>query len=99
MAAQKLIGVKEFCVHHNISSDVVKQLQKLELIELVVVKRTSFIPGDKLPVLEKMVRLYADLDINIEGVQAIVWLLSRLEEKEKEIIALRNRLDFYGTDD
>ena len=95
MPSQKLIAVKEFCVHHKISSDIVKQLQKLELIELVVVEKRTFIPSDKLPVLEKMIRLYAELDINLEGIQTIIWLLSRLDQKEKEIVALRNRLSFY----
>lgn len=95
MATQKLVAVKEFCLHHNITPQFIQDLHRNEIIELVMVKRTSFIPEKKLHALEKIVRLYNDLHINIEGIQTVLQLLSSLEKKEAELNELKNRLEFY----
>jgi len=99
MAPQKLIAVKEFCSHHSISIEFVRELHKNELIELVTIKKRGYIPTKHLHDLEKMVRLYRELNINIEGIQTILHLLSRLESREQEIRKLRNRLSFYLSSD
>ncbi|MBC7535720.1 MAG: chaperone modulator CbpM [Ferruginibacter sp.] len=95
MATQKLVAVKEFCRHHKIALEFIQDLNRNEIIELVMIKRTGFIAEEDLHSLEKAVRLYHDLDINIEGIQTILHLLSSLEKKENEINTLRNQLDFY----
>ena len=40
-------------------------------------------------------RLHFDLDINLEGVDAIYNLLKQVESLKEEITALHNRLRFY----
>ena len=40
-------------------------------------------------------RLHYDLDINIEGIDAIYNLLKQVEELQSQIITLRNKLNFY----
>ena len=97
MAIQKLIAVKEFCAHHDISAEFLFDLQHNEIIELVTIKKTSFIDVKQLPSLEKVIRLYRDLQINVEGIQTILQLLSTIERKELELNYLRNPLDFYTT--
>ncbi|CAN5807608.1 hypothetical protein BH11BAC4_BH11BAC4_16840 [soil metagenome] len=96
MATQKLIAVKEFCGHHNIKAALILELYKQEMIELVFIKRTGFIPETSLQSLEKIIRLHQELDINIEAVQIILYLLANLEKKEAELQQLRNQLDFYA---
>ncbi|MEO6670938.1 MAG: chaperone modulator CbpM [Ferruginibacter sp.] len=96
MAAQKLVAIKEFCLHHNISNDLINQLHQYEIIELVTVKRTRFIAEKNLQSLEKIVRLYNDLQVNVEGIQTILHLLASLEKKEAELYTLRNQLEFYN---
>lgn len=98
MAAQKLTAVKEFCVHHNISSEFIISLHNNELIQLVTVKRTMYIPENGLQLLEKIIRLHNELQINIEGIQTILHLLSSIEKKEKELTSLKNQLSFYISD-
>jgi hypothetical protein len=44
---------------------------------------------------EKIVRLYKDLDINLEGIEVINQLLYRIEILQGEIISLKNRLRLY----
>jgi len=53
MPLQKHIAVKEFCKYHNIRVEFILELQQHELIEIVTIKRTGFIPSKYLPDLEK----------------------------------------------
>jgi len=50
---------------------------------------------EQLPRLEKFVSFYYDLDINLEGIETITYLLQRIENLQNEIIKLNNRLRFY----
>ena len=95
MAKQKLVAVKQFCTLHQISIEFIQELHRNEVIELVMVKRTGFIAEKNLHTVERAVRLYHDLHINIEGIQTILHLLSSLEKKEAELNTLRNQLAFY----
>lgn len=90
-----MIAVKEFCKLHDISNAFILDLHNNEIIELVVVKRTKFIVLKNLHTLEKAIRLYNDLNINIEGIPTILHLLASLEKKESELLSLRNQLEFY----
>ena len=98
MAAHKLIAVKEFCAYHNISTELVFELYRNEVIDLVMVKRTGYIEEKNLCHFEKAIRLYNDLHVNIEGIQTILHLLTHIEKKEAEITRLRNQLEFYTRD-
>jgi hypothetical protein len=40
-------------------------------------------------------RLHYDLDINLEGIEAITSLLNRVKSMQEEIRELRNRLEGY----
>lgn len=97
MASQKLIAVKEFCLYHQIQIALILELESHDLVELVWVKRTSYIPEKNLPLLEKILRLYNELDINTAGIQTILQLLHTIESKEIELQKLRNQLEFYKT--
>jgi len=48
-----------------------------------------------LPKLEQIVRLHQELNINSEGIDAIINLLKRIENMQNEIIELRNKLNFH----
>ncbi len=95
MATQKLVAVKQFCSYHNISEEFIQHLRQNDIIELIIVKRTGYIDEKQLHILEKAVRLHNELQVNPEGVQTILHLLSSLEKKQAEINTLRNLLEFY----
>ena len=42
-----------------------------------------------------MARLYYEMDINMEGIETISYLLSRMHGMQEEIIQLHNRLQVY----
>lgn len=95
MERDVLISVNEFCRHHEIEVTFVQSLQENKLIELVVVRDEIFVHTNQLPRLEKMVRLYYDLDINLEGIEVINQLLQRIENMQQEIGTLKNRLNLF----
>jgi hypothetical protein len=95
MQTENLIDVNEFCINHNIEISFISSLQQTGLIEITTIKETEFIDESQLLQLEKIVRLYYELDINIEGIESITHLLQRINSMQNEIIALKNKLNFY----
>lgn len=95
MENDQLIAVETFCTYYEVEYAFVVSLQDHDLIETVVVNDTRFLHVPHLNRIEKLVRLHHDLDINLEGIEAIEGLLSRIEHLDQEVSALRNRLRFY----
>ena len=93
MEKQELIPVKDFCTHHNIEFSFVSSLENSGLISITSVQSSSFIHEDEIHKLEKFVRLHYDLDINIEGIETINYLLDRIEDMQREIVTLKNKMD------
>jgi hypothetical protein len=91
MEQEELIPAKDFCIHHNIEYSFISSLENSGLISVTSIKRSTFIPADEMHKLEKFVRLHYDLDINIEGIETINYLLEKIEEMQQEILKLKNK--------
>jgi hypothetical protein len=98
METEYLISVDEFCANHNIEISFVSLLQQSGLIEITTVEEEGFIEVDQLKQLEKFMRLYYDLDINLEGIETINYLLQRIDSMQHEIVSLKNKLRIYETE-
>jgi len=95
MEAENLIPVHEFCRHHNIELTFIRTLNEYGLIEVTTVEETLYVSKEKIKDLEKMVRLHYDLDINMEGIDAISNLLQQVDHLHDELTTLKNRLRMY----
>ncbi|HMK03781.1 MAG TPA: chaperone modulator CbpM [Ferruginibacter sp.] len=95
METGKLIPINSFCTHHHVESSFIDELCRFGLIEIVTIEENVFIDEEKLTDLEKLVRLHQELDINLEGMDAITHLLQRLNEMQHEIRFLKNKLRLY----
>jgi hypothetical protein len=95
MQTEYLVAVDEFCASHNIEISFISSLQQNGLIEITTIEQTGFIDAGQLPQVEKFIRFYYELDINIEGIETISHMLDRIRSMQDEIIALRNRLRLY----
>ena len=80
MQTEYLIAVDEFCAIHNIEISFISSLKQTGLIDITTIKKTGFIDADQLQQLEKFIRLYYELDINLEGIETITHLLQRMNE-------------------
>jgi hypothetical protein len=97
MGTEYLIAVDEFCASHNIEISFISSLHQSGLIEITTIKNSGFIEADQLRQLEKYIRLYYELDINLEGIETIDHLLLHINSMQDEIRSLRNRLRLYET--
>jgi len=95
MQTEEMITASEFCIHHKIELSFIDALQKSGLIEITRQEETILVPVNQLPQLEKMVRLYYELDINLEGIETITYLLQRMNDMQQRIAQLSNRLSIY----
>jgi hypothetical protein len=95
MQTEDMIVLDEFCASHQLEVSFIYSLKEYGLVEVVTVEKTEYILNNELLRLEKMVRLYQDLNINPEGIDAVDNLLKRIEMMEQEITRLHNRLTFY----
>lgn len=93
-----LITADDFCSYHQVEYAFIHSLNDAGLVEITVVDEIEYIPETELQKLEKMVRLYTELDINIAGIEAISHLLQRMNGIQEEMRMLRNRLRRYEQD-
>lgn len=95
MAPKDYISIAEFCETHHIQYSFINSLNEFGLVEITVIEEDEFIDQDQLRNLEKMMRLHYDLEINLQGIDAINHLLGRVSELQDEVRILRNRLKRY----
>lgn len=95
MQTEYLIAVDEFCASHDIEISFLSSLQETGLIEITMIEESGFIDARQLQQLEKFVRFYYELDINLEGIETIDHLLQQINGLQKEINALHNKLQLY----
>ena len=90
-----MIPANEFCTSHNIEITFINSLQEAGLIEITTISETEYIHESQLNELEKIVRLYYEMDINLEGIETVIHLLHRINDMQGEITLLKNRLRLY----
>ncbi|PWT99053.1 MAG: MerR family transcriptional regulator [Bacteroidetes bacterium] len=95
MSDEDLIPTKQFCESHNLEITFISSLQQYGMIQTTSIEEVSYISIEQLPRVEKIVRLYTELGINIEGIDAIEHLLDRVEAMQNEILHLKNQLKMH----
>lgn len=95
MQNDNLVDINELCVSHNIEFSFVSSLQDNGLIELITVDDNWFIEPEQLYLLERCISLHYDLDINLEGIETINYLLEKISSLQEEVVELKNRLRLY----
>lgn len=92
---EHLISTDDFCTHYKVEYSFISSLQQQGLIEVTTIDQHSFIDHDNLLSVERLVRMHYDLDINLEGIEAITYLLNRVKTMQEEIKELKNKLNNY----
>jgi hypothetical protein len=96
MQTEEMIALTAFCSGHDIEPSFIMTLHDSGLVEIVRVEEQYYIHAEQLEQLEKMVRLYYDMDINVEGIETITYLLERMHVMQSEIVELKNRLGLFS---
>lgn len=95
MKTDYLIPLDVFCTSHDIEISFISSLHEAGLIEVTTVEEAGFLNLEQLQQLERYIRFYYELNINLEGIDAIKHLLNRVNTMHDEITELRNRLRLY----
>jgi hypothetical protein len=95
MERQDLISADEICSHYQVEWSFIRELGEHDLIEINIVEQTEFIPAERLSDLERFIRLHHELEINLEGLEAVDHLLKQMEAMENRIRLLENKLQAY----
>lgn len=98
MRTEEMISANEFCVYHNIDLSFITSLQDSGLIDITIIEEKIFVPTSELLKVEKLVRLYYEMDINLEGIETITYLLQKMNEMQEQVVQLNNRLRMYESE-
>lgn len=92
----ELIIVNEYCRKCHVDPLFIDLLQEGGLIDVRTENGERCLLSSQLPDVERYGRMYYDLSINMEGIDAIRHLLGRVEEMQREIRFLHSRLRVFG---
>ena len=95
MTTEQLIAVEVFALHQGVEPTFVLALHERGLIDVTFVHEQHFLQPQQLARVEQLARLHYDLEINLEGVEAISHLLDRMRAAQREAAILRERLRLY----
>jgi chaperone modulatory protein CbpM len=95
MKEENLILLSEFAISLGVDTAFFLTLEERGLINIIRIEQEIYIDIFELPRLEKIIRLHGELEINVEGIEAITHLLERIENLQNEIVSLENRLRLY----
>ncbi|MFA6885761.1 MAG: chaperone modulator CbpM [Fermentimonas sp.] len=80
---------------YEVEESFIESLHEVGLIRVIYHDEERFIEYDELSDLEQFIRWYYDMDINVEGIDALCNLLEKVKYLQSEINQLRSELQFY----
>ncbi|MGK2861192.1 MAG: chaperone modulator CbpM [Chitinophagaceae bacterium] len=95
MTNEERVAAREFCMSHNVEISFIHSLCESGLLEVITEEENIFINPEHLPELEMWVRFHYDMEINLEGIEAIQHLLHKIKTMQQEMNELKNRLGLY----
>lgn len=92
MEKTNLILIEQFCTNHNIEFSFIDSLKQFGLVEIIIVDEQQYLPHEQLSDVERMMRLHYELEINMEGIDAISHLLKQINDLKRQLVASQNSL-------
>lgn len=98
MKKSNLIRIEQVCTHCKVDVSFIQSLHELGHIELIVESNDFYIVEDQLKSLESLIYFHTELQINVEGIDAIAHLLKNIEGLQNELLVVKNRLSLYDVE-
>ncbi len=95
MNLEDLIATDELCERYKVEHTFIKSLSESGLMEIITIEHREYVPCERVAEFEKMRRLHYELNINMEGIEAVQHLLNQVIELQKMNLKLKNRLSLY----
>jgi pyridoxine 5'-phosphate synthase PdxJ len=80
---------------YEVDESFIESLHEVGLIHVVVSEQERFIEYDDLSDLEQFIRWYYEMNINVEGIDALRNMIERVKSLQSEVDKLRSELQFY----
>ena len=96
---EKLIPANELCERYGIEFSFIASLSQSGLLEITTIEERGYIQEEQLRDLEKIIHFHYDMDINIEGIETITYLLEKINNMQHELQNLRNRLRYFDAEE
>lgn len=95
---QNTIEITTLCRHYQVERTFFTHLHDIGLIETITIHNSLYVDEANIRQIDKIIRLYRELDINPEGIDVILNLLEKIDDLEQKLIATKNRLSLYEHD-
>ena len=95
METYQLIKFEEVCIHHQLDDNFINTIQDFEIINFTIKDEVLYISSEELPVIERVIRLRYELNINMEGIEVIQRMRTKMEALQDQVQQLNNRLKLY----
>lgn len=95
MNTLNFIAITQLSTHYDVEVSFFSSLAEHGIIEIHHIENEQFIDPEKLEVVEKVLRLYNELQINLEGIDVVLNLLNKIEDLQSELILTKNKLRLY----
>lgn len=95
MPGKEIIPLETFCNYYHVELNFMETLEAYDLISVHYIENQRFILKEEIIELEKYIRMYYDLNINIPGIDALRNMLVKIKNLQQENDSLRVRLCIY----
>ena len=93
--SKEKITYRECVQIYQVEEVFLDALHSSGLIEVVIEEEDRYIEYDYLQEIEQYVRWYYELEINIEGIEALHHMLQQVRGLQSDVERLRSELKFY----
>ena len=93
--SEKKITYTECLQIYQVEEKFLDELQSSGLIEIIIEEDDRYIEYDYLEEIEQFVRWHYELEINMEGIEALHHMLQQVRNLQSDVEQLRGELKFY----
>ena len=95
MNLDQVVSIESLCNHSAIEPTYFNHLTEYGLIEMITNDDIQYIHLEQVSEVEKIIRIYHELHVNMEGVDIVFDLLRKIVELQDELSRTHNRLCLY----
>ena len=95
MMSEKKITYTECLQIYQVEETFLDELQSSGLIEIVIEEEDRYIEYNYLEEIEQFVRWHYELEINMEGIEALHHMLQQVRNLQSDVEQLKGELKFY----
>lgn len=95
MKKETLIPLDQLCTNYSVEMSFFSNLGEIGLIEIRKIDQMEYIHQESIDNVERIIRIYHELEVNPEGIDVVFNLLQKIEDLQQELVLVKNRLRLY----